>query len=299
MLRNYLSVMIIPRKNGRIIRFELSAFLAKAILAAMAVLAAVSAGVFLDYLFIREKSKNLKELEKDIMLQKFTVQQINNKIVEKRQQLENFEEFDRKLRLISGLQESGTRIRYVGGTNNALNTEDDNDLDGRTILAKLKKLDLDIKFREISFFQLAAYLQARKDKLARKPSIAPTVGHVSSRYGPRKDPFTGKSNMHRGLDISNRKYTPIVAPADGEVVNTEPDPDFGKFLVINHGYDIVTRYGHLESIEVSVGESVKRGDTIARMGNTGRRSTGSHLHYEVLVKDQYVNPEKYIILWNK
>ena len=294
MLSNKLTILLIPQKDGRIFRFELSLLFLKVLCFVTAIVIVISAVISTDYFLKKEKSEIQRGLEKDLMLQKVKLQEINNQLIRKSEDLGNLEEFDRKLRLISGLQESTTRIRYVGSNGNLVNAESGEKFDHLKLLDKLRKLDFDTKLREISFFQLGAYLQERKDKLARTPSISPTKGHISSRFGKRIDPFTGKIRLHRGLDFSNRQYTPIHAPADGVVVNAFINGGFGEFLVIDHGYNIVTRYGHLSKYEVQVGQKVKRGDLIARIGNTGR-STAPHLHYEVLVSDQYVNPEKYIL----
>ncbi len=294
MLRNYLTILVIPQKKGRVVRFELSSLFVKIVLLFLGTMIAASVGISLDYFIIKEKNQRLREYEKNIILQKFKIQEISNQLSDKHQQLENYEEFDRKLRLISGLQESATRIRYIGRNGDQININE-SDSNAQKILTKLKKTDFNSKLREISFFQLGAYLQEGKVRLARTPSIAPTKGYLSSRYGRRVDPFTGKKRaMHMGLDFANRQYTPIYAPADGVIVNTYVNGNLGEFLVIDHGYHIVTRYGHLSKYEVRVGQHIKRGDLIARMGNTGR-STASHLHYEILVNDQYVNPEKYLL----
>lgn len=286
--------MLIPQKDGRIIRFELSSFFLKITIATFVVFILIATGISIDYFTIREKSKNQSMLEQALMSQKVKIRELDNQLLKKRNDLENLEEFDRKLRLIIGLQEASTRIRYIGGNGNLINAESGSNFSELSLLDKLRSLDLDTKLRQISFFQLGAYLQERTDKLARTPSIAPTRGHISSRFGKRVDPFTGKIKRHLGLDFSNRPFTPIIAPADGVVVNTYVNGSFGEFLVIDHGYNIVTRYGHLAKYEVQVGQKVKRGDLIARMGNTGR-STAPHLHYEVLVNDQHVNPEKYLL----
>lgn len=259
-----------------------------------AIVILISGVITTDYFMKKEDSRTQRNLEKGLMLQKIRLQEIDNQLTKKSDNLINLEEFDRKLRLVSGLQESATRIRYVGNNGNMMNGENGSGFSHYNLLEKLKKLDLDTKLRAISFFELGAYLQERKDKLARTPSISPTKGHISSRYGKRVDPFTGKVKSHKGLDFSNRPYTPIYAPADGVVVNTFVNGSFGEFLVIDHGYSIVTRYGHLSKYEVQVGQTVKRGDLIARIGNTGR-STAPHLHYEVLVNDQNVDPEKYML----
>jgi len=286
--------MFVPRKNGKVVQFELSALFAKTAILISGILVLVSIAIFIDYIGIKQKTRSLSKLQNQIVLQQFDVQKINNRLITKRQQLDSYEAFDRKLRLISGLPKAGSRIRYIGGSKNGSEETQSKKLNGDRILESLKKLDLNIKLREISFFQLGSYLDERKEKLSRTPSISPTKGHISSRFGIRKDPFTGKGRFHRGLDIANREYTPIYAPADGIVDNTWTDKDFGMFLVIDHGYNIVTRYAHLAKYEVKAGRRVKRGDIIARMGNTGLRSTGPHLHYEVLINDQHVDPEKYI-----
>ena len=294
MLRNYLTVMIIPQKSGKIVKFQISALFFKMVILTLLIVSIASSGILVDYYRIKERSQNMKVLENAVMLQKISMQKITNMLHNRQTELSDLEVFDRKLRLISGLQESATRIRFVGGSNGLNKLKNHHTLDGRMLLLKLKKLDLDTKLREISFFQLGSYLQEQKDKLARTPSIVPSPGHRASRFGKRKDPFTGKISFHQGLDISAREYTPVYAPANGVVDNIRIEGNLGLFLVIDHGYNIVTRYGHLAKTEVPSGRQVKRGDLIARIGNTGR-STGPHLHYEILISDQYVDPEKYII----
>ncbi len=296
-LRNYLTVMIVPQQKGRIFKFEISVLFIKMIMLSVCVLVIVSASILLDYSLIKEKSRNMRELENSVTLQKISIQKTNNLLHNRQKELSDLEKFDRKLRLISGVQESISRIRFVGETNELNEYKNRHTLEGRMLLLKLKKLDLKTKRQQISFFQLWGFLQEQKDKLARTPSIVPAQGHISSRFGKRKHPFTGKIHSHQALDISNREYTPVYAPADGIVNNVRIEGNLGLFLVIDHGYNIVTRYGHLAKTEVTSGRKIKRGDLIARIGNTGR-STASHLHYEILINDIYVDPEKYII-WEK
>ncbi len=201
----------------------------------------------------------------------------------------------KKTSLISGMQHTTSRIRYIDrNANNPDKISNTKVSPSRMLLKKLKNVDLRTKQQIASFYELGGYLQEHKDRLARTPSIVPTQGYISSRFGKRTHPFTGRTHQHKALDIANREYTPVYAPADGIVNNTRIDGNLGLFLVINHGYNIVTRYGHLAKIEVKSGRKVKRGDLIARMGNTGR-STASHLHYEILINDVYVDPEKFII----
>jgi len=126
------------------------------------------------------------------------------------------------------------------------------------------------------------------------PSIWPVTGWLSSPYGGRKDPFTGQEDFHPGLDISSSQGEPVLAPADADVSSAGPGGDYGNLVVLDHGYGIVTKFGHLSRFAVSPGQRVKRGDVIAYVGSTGR-STGPHLHYEVRLNNNAVNPLEYIL----
>ncbi|MDH5561335.1 MAG: M23 family metallopeptidase [Deltaproteobacteria bacterium] len=294
MLSNYLTILIVPQKNGKVLRLKVSSFFFRLYLVIIVVLAVISIGIFVDYIIIKEKGKEFVALNKALMLQKFQMKEISNSLISEQELIKKYAEFDRKLRLISGLQDTNPVVAFDSQFYNE-QPEQEMELDSsEKITRELEKLNMDIKLREISFFQLETYLQERKDRLARTPSISPTTGHLSSNFGKRVDPFTGKEKFHNGVDWSNRPYTPVYAPADGVVVNTFYNGGYGEFLVIDHGYNIVTRYGHLAKYLVQVGQKVKRGDLIARIGNSGR-STAPHLHYEVLVRDQHVDPEKYIL----
>jgi murein DD-endopeptidase MepM/ murein hydrolase activator NlpD len=130
--------------------------------------------------------------------------------------------------------------------------------------------------------------------LASTPSIWPVRGWVTSGFGKRLSPFTGRKNLHTGIDIATRHGTVVVAPADGVVTRVTTKYDMGKLVEIDHGYGILTRYGHNSEILVRPGQRVRRGQPIARVGNTGR-STGPHLHYEVRLNGVPVNPMRYIV----
>jgi murein DD-endopeptidase MepM/ murein hydrolase activator NlpD len=152
----------------------------------------------------------------------------------------------------------------------------------------------------LSDFELQNYQQIEeelvdlKDRLDHTPSIWPTKGWLSSGYGMRNDPFTGYRTMHHGIDVANRRGTPIIAAADGKVVSVRYNGSLGKMITIDHGYGFKTRYGHLHESKVKVGQKVKRGDVIASMGSSGY-STGPHLHYEVLRNGKSLNPTKYAL----
>ena len=117
---------------------------------------------------------------------------------------------------------------------------------------------------------------------------------MTSDFGSRLDPYTSERVMHAGLDIAGPHGKDVIAPSDGTVVFAGLEGGYGNVLVIDHGYGIKTRYGHLASIRVKPGDKIKRGQEIANIGNTGR-STGPHLHYEVRVNGIAQNPRKFIL----
>ncbi len=126
------------------------------------------------------------------------------------------------------------------------------------------------------------------------PSVWPIKGRISSSFGSRLDPFKGKGAFHPGIDLSARKGTPVVASADGRVLDADWSGGYGRRVVISHGRNsLVTLYGHLTDYYVRPGEVVRRGQVIGRAGSTGR-STSTHLHYEVRYRGVPVNPYKYL-----
>ncbi len=125
------------------------------------------------------------------------------------------------------------------------------------------------------------------------PSAPPVIGPVGSGFGFRTDPLNGRAALHTGLDFPAEVGTPILAAAGGMVVTREWHPGYGQLLEIDHGNGLLTRYAHCSSIEVEVGALVKRGQLVAKVGNTGR-STGSHLHFEVLLEGVPQDPARFL-----
>ena len=148
--------------------------------------------------------------------------------------------------------------------------------------------------REQGVLELWETLSERQSLIAATPNIKPVRGWFTSKFGYRVSPFSNRPVMHNGLDIAASPGSPIMAPADGVVSFAGYDPGYGKLVSIDHGYGVITRFGHTSQIFVEVGQKVKRRDTIASVGNTGR-STGPHLHYEVRVNNVPVDPQNYVL----
>jgi murein DD-endopeptidase MepM/ murein hydrolase activator NlpD len=134
-------------------------------------------------------------------------------------------------------------------------------------------------------------VERRRVLAAATPSIWPVAGWLSSPYGNRRDPFTGGADFHPGLDISADYGLPVHATADGTVAVASPSGNYGNLVEIDHGYGILTRYGHLSRFQAVAGQQVHRGDVIGYVGSTGR-STSAHLHYEILLNGKLTNPLK-------
>ncbi len=150
------------------------------------------------------------------------------------------------------------------------------------------------QFARRSLAEIDTALAQQSERLRRLPSIWPVRGWVTSGFGYRRDPFTGRRRMHSGMDIVAPYGSAIVAAADGKVVSAGWKSSWGRTVEIDHGNGIRTFYAHCRSLDVKAGDSVKRGQKIATVGSSGR-STGTHLHYGVKRNGGWVNPRNYII----
>ncbi|MCJ7616553.1 MAG: M23 family metallopeptidase [Desulfobacterales bacterium] len=264
--------------------------------------------IIYDYSCLKKVILITKELEGDVANKHEEItnqrKQINAFAVEvnslklKLVDLRNFEE---KIRNIANIEENANKENLfgVGGSipedldTQTPITEKHNSLI-REMHEQTQQFDLAAINQKKSFESLFNNLEDQRNLLASRPAIRPTDGWISSRFGYRISPFTGLREFHKGLDIATRKGTPIVATADGVITFAGVKSFMGKMIVINHGHGMVTRYAHINKFLKKRGDAVKRGDTIALVGNTGR-TTGSHVHYEVHLNGLPVNPAKYIL----
>lgn len=265
--------------------------------------------VFVVYDYINIKTTfNKQELESKIADQ-------TNEVITQQQQIKKFADeintlkstlvelnnFERKIRIIANIEKPADHdsLFGVGGSvpedlDSQVPLKEKHNSLMREMHSQTRELNLASINQEKGFESLYKYLENQRNLISSTPAIRPTKGWISSSFGYRKSPFTGLREFHKGLDIANRKGTSIIATGDGTVTFAGSKGFLGKVIVINHGHGMVTRYGHLQKILKKRKENVKRGDTIALMGNSGR-GTGPHLHYEVLLNGIPVNPKKYIL----
>jgi hypothetical protein len=293
------NILIFSKESSRVKRLKISGgwlgFLALSVCVLLLALGFLS----WHYFRAREARLHLASLREEDQIQKSKLGLLADKVSHLENQISKIREFDSKLRVVANLEPPPSSMLGVGGPNPE-DAREEMILQGdQTGLIQQMKLDLErlsmeARVEQESLQQLEGLLEGKREQLASTPSIIPTRGWLSSGFGYRISPFTGLVQMHEGIDISNAVGTPIGAPADGLVVRVGREYGYGKVLVVNHGYGIVTRYGHLHRIHVKIGQKIKRGHLIAEIGNTGR-STGPHLHYEVKIDQVSVDPRKYIL----
>lgn len=261
-----------------------------------------------DYLKLKMNSlntgslgKTVDSLNQEIANQRTQIQSFASEIEKLKKQVGNLSSFEEKVRIIADIKQTSDSSGLLGiGSipSDTLNPniplkQKHNSL-SREMHQQISQTKTATEKHALDFDQLIKQLEQKRNILASTPSIRPTEGLVTSGFGNRISPFTGQSEFHTGLDISNAPGTKIIAPASGKVTIAGEKQYFGNLLAIDHDHGRVTQYGHLQEILVSPGQKVKRGDVIALVGNTGR-STGPHLHYEVLINGTPVNPVKYIL----
>lgn len=254
-----------------------------------------------DYKKIKSQIPELNYLQKENRTQKIQLITLTQKINQINQKMARLQEFDHKLRIMTNTEQSGEQGQFLGLGGSNINTfKPDYHLEEihegiiHQMHKSLENIKTEIAVTSISQKELRSFLKEQKSILNCTPSVRPTDGWFSSGFGYRISPFTNQREFHKGLDIANRIGTPIIAPSDGLVVFVGREGNFGKMITINHGYNLITRYGHLNKPLVKKGQHIKRGQIIAEVGNTGR-CTGPHLHYEILLNGVPVNPLRYIL----
>lgn len=163
------------------------------------------------------------------------------------------------------------------------------------LVGKMDQLEAQIVRSESSFTNISRHMEQQYSQLRHIPSVSPSSGRFSSGFGLRTHPVTGeREKMHFGIDVSNSRWTPIYATADGRVNLVKNSEYFGNYVVVNHGNGYETKYGHMEKPIVKEGQLVRRFDILGYMGRTGR-TTGIHVHYEVWRGEDATNPVQYIL----
>ena len=294
------TVVVLPDPTAQPYRFHIRKKTLKIVAGTLSATGLIVAGLLIHYVFLTFGVAELKGLRSETAVQKEQIQNFAAEIMDLKSQMVRIKEMDAKLRVITDIgppANSGSTLGMGGSETSGLFETDlglrSQDL-ARKMEEEVKALKAEASGQEVSLEELTQSIKGKKVVWDSTPSIWPVRGWLSSGFGKRISPFTGRLTMHKGIDIATRLGTEISAPAAGVVTYKGFDNGLGRMVRINHGYGIETEYGHLSKADVTIGQKVKRGDIIAYVGNTGM-STGPHLHYQVFINGLPVNPLRYII----
>jgi len=296
--------------------------LRRAAVAAGAALLLLAVG-FIDYVRLRSDAVEVSVLREEAVRHRGELATLGSEVGNLSDELERLRELERKVRVIANLPGAMREARVPdqpgqgggdefpeppapGETPDEEGDEGKDNLgamatpDGRMNPAALARIQSrahhlasQVPTRKLSLLDLLEGLEGQSQRLASTPAIWPTNGYVTSGYGNRISPFTGRGQFHSGLDIAADFGTTVVAPARGRVVFSGMKGPLGRMVELDHGYGLRTHYGHLSTALVKQGQTVERGVPIGSVGSTGR-STGPHLHYGVEVNGRTVDPTNYI-----
>jgi murein DD-endopeptidase MepM/ murein hydrolase activator NlpD len=300
MPKNFYTFLIIPKKKSSAKRFTLSnKFLKGVAFCIMAVILA-SMYTYYDYIRIKRDKIELERLRRQTREQKVQIDDLAEKVNNFAMRMEELSQLDKNIRTMANVEDKrykGQILGIGGSINDETRIKSYAETDQRMVIAKIdqnvEQLSKDAVEQKNSFNELFKFLKKQKSILAAMPSIWPVQGWVTSEFGFRSSPIGGGREFHKGIDIATRMGVHVVAPADGLVSEISYDRDVGHMIRIDHGYGMSTWYGHLLRTVAKQGNMVKRGDLLGYVGNSGR-STGSHLHYSVVLNGIPVNPRKYL-----
>lgn len=292
------NVLIVPPSSGDTVQVNIPQFIVSLLGLAVVCGVLLFGFLLLDYSRSNDATAQLQALKAENAFLQSRLAGMKSSMATFGQYLGEIEQTEKNIRMVFGLSEIDPAERALGiggfpaAGDDVLNSYQ---RPSYAIEADLAHLLRRANFERENFGEILESLVQRKDQLDHTPSIRPTQGYYSSPFGIRqRHPVTGVRSLHRGVDFATSVGTPIIAPADGKVIKIHYSRTLGKTLVIDHGYGVRTLYGHLLETEVKVGQEVKRRDVIAATGKSGLLTTGPHLHYEVQVNGDPINPVNYI-----
>lgn len=296
--KNY-SVIIVSDATSTSREFVISSkFIKKAIIAAP-ILVIIFGFIIFDYLTTSFNKEKLRRLEQTVEKRDHEITRYKANIEDLKKDLSQMAEFEKRIKVATGLtspyalQEVGKggpgQIKNLDNYEIPNVSQNLNNQGGslENLTQKSKTIVNSLKF-------VNSVINRQRVRLASTPMVWPTRGYLTDLYGWRTHPITGKRDFHHGVDIATQLGNKVMATANGTVLVAEYRSYYGNLIVIDHGYEYATWYGHLASIAVKEGQRVKRGQVIGYVGSTGR-SNAPHLHYEVRFMRKPVNPMKFMI----
>jgi murein DD-endopeptidase MepM/ murein hydrolase activator NlpD len=299
--KEYFNILIFAHKTAKTRQLRISKKTFKIIGYLFTVVLLFAIFFLCDYIQVKKKHFELNQLHQEMQAQESQIQFYSSRIGDLEKQISKLKDFDKKIRIFANLergQETPPSMGMGGPSSSDIRERLKMEKDEKGLILQMRsdieRLKIEATSLEESLPRLEKVLQTKKMLLDQTPSVWPVMGWVTSGFGFRTDPFTGLTQMHEGLDISNQVGSTVIAPADGIVSDIANDGVYGRVLVLSHGFGMTTRYAHLNKVLVRIGQNVKRRDKIAEVGMSGK-TTGPHLHYEVRVNGIPANPTGYIL----
>lgn len=289
--RSQFSLLVVRGDGARVIRFSFTRPSAVSAGVVLAVMVSLTGALVGDWVHLRHITRDAATLYAQIAEQRSTIDAFNGRAAELRKEVAGWRDLHAKIWEPFGPEMSpGGKDRGIGG-----GTPTKDIAPGISPLDELNRLGDAVKEQTQRLTALERLMTRAGKAVAALPSRWPVRGAVNSEFGTRQSPWTSGLEFHSGIDIRASHGTGIYAPASGTVVLAGVHQEYGTAIILDHGQDIRSLYGHLSRLNVQPGQRVERGGLIGWTGNTGR-SSGPHLHYEVLVRGHAVNPRAY--LWD-
>ncbi len=288
MYKRYSTIIFVPHARAKFRKLKVSHRLLFSMLSLVTSSLCLSAFFSIQYFTALSQTHELSKLRSENRDLQVANEQFSKSVESLRGKLHTVEDRTRKLAIIAGI--TTLDETSVGGTGGARQEE----ANASPFRDEIDKMSFRSNRVEKDLSVLEQKFTAQAELLSATPSIAPVRGILTDGFGGRSDPFTGEPGDHNAVDISSAMGQPIRSPADGIVVKAEWANGYGNVIYVSHGYGYSTRYGHLSAFNSKPGQKVKRGEVIGYVGSTGR-STGPHLHYEVRLNNNPMNPLEYIL----
>jgi murein DD-endopeptidase MepM/ murein hydrolase activator NlpD len=283
------NLLMVRDDGSRVLRLSIPGWVVGALIAGFVVTLLGLAFIYPDYVSLRSQRATFSALSARLHSQQTLIDASQQRMREIRGEINSWRDLHAKIWEPFGPEASPARRGAGIGGGVGAGTEGDRP----PVKEEMDRLLGVVKEEGESIRSLERFLGRASRVLASLPSRWPVRGPVNSDFGQRRSPWAPGSEFHSGIDVGAAIGTPVRAPAPGVVVFAGQHAEYGITVVLEHGNDTKSLYGHLSKVSVAMDQQVQRGDTIALTGNTGR-SSGPHLHYEIQVKGQPVNPHSYI-----
>jgi murein DD-endopeptidase MepM/ murein hydrolase activator NlpD len=290
MANQFYTLIVVPHAKARFRKFQVSVKLIKWTAGTLATALVALTGIVFYYAKVTVNAYEHQRVVAENVDLRAKKQEYDQHVGQLQSQLVHLQNMVTKLGVMAGLEQSLPQppLGGVGGVPGA------ESLAPSLEVGSLRSMELNLSSLTSRSAKLEEFYRSQTVRLSSTPSIWPVRGYLSSGFGNRVDPFTGSRDFHPGIDISTPEGAKVAVPADGVVVSCGQKGAYGNAIIVDHGFGIITRYGHLAGFNVRPGQRVKRGDVLGFVGSTGR-STSPHLHYEVWVNDQNQNPIHFIL----